>query len=88
MMDKNAYIMKLARILLLNIHPNPERRISVDKNIDFVKKLPLNTDIDQLAVFDQLIKTIEGNKATIVAKAGANSRHMAQLTKRVLFNKN
>ena len=88
MMDNNAYIMKLAQILLVNIHPNPERRMSIDKNIDFMKKLPLNTNIDQLAVFDQLIKTIEGNKATIVAKAGANSRHMAQLTKRVLFNKN
>ena len=85
MIDNNTYIIKFAQILLMNIHPNPERRINIDKNIVYMEKIPYQANIDQLAVFDELIKTIEGNKATIVAKAGDNSRHMAQLTKRVLF---
>jgi len=85
MIENNTYIIKFAQILLMNIHPNPERRINIDKNIVYMEKIPYQANIDQLAVFDQLIKTIEGNKATIVAKAGDNSRHMAQLTKRVLF---
>jgi len=86
MIKNNSYIIILIQLLLKNIHPNPERRLNIDKNIDIMKNLPFNTNIDQLAVFDQLIKTIQKNKAIIVEKAGANSRHMAQLTKRVLYN--
>jgi len=84
MLESNSYIVFLAQILLTNIHPDPSRRLKIDKNINMIKNFPYQTNIDQMAAFNQLIATITKNKASIMQKAAANSRHMVQLTKRIL----
>jgi len=84
MLESNSYIVFLAQILLTNIHPDPSRRLKIDKNINMIKNFPYQTNIDQMAAFNQLIATITKNKESIMQKAAANSRHMVQLTKQIL----
>ena len=84
MIENNEYIMFITKILLTNIHPDPTRRLNIHKNINIIKKFPFQTNIDQMAVFNALIETITQHKSSIVNNAEANSRHMTQLTKRIL----
>ena len=84
MIENNEYIMFITKILLTNIHPDPTRRLNIHKNINIIKKFTFQTNIDQMAVFNALIETITQHKSSIVNNAEANSRHMTQLTKRIL----
>jgi len=84
LMEKNQYIIFLAQILLINIHPDPSRRSSVEKTLHIIERFPYNTEIDQISVFTELIDTITRNKGKIDKSVAGNNKEMTRLTKTIL----
>ena len=82
----NEFIIFLTKILLKNIHPDPNQRLSINKTISMMEKFIYNSRIDQLEVFESLLEQISTNKNTIDKRIIMNNKHMTLLTKKVTKN--
>ena len=75
----------MIKTMLQNIHPDPNKRISVKKNIELVEKII--SESDSMVDFEDLIKEISINKVDIIKKTLKNKKTMEKLTKKILSKK-
>ena len=83
-LDTNHYIKFMIQILLQNIHPEPNKRISIEKNINMMENFFSDGKIIQLNEFQNLIREISLNKSTIIQRTKANCKLMTKLTKKIM----
>ena len=80
----NEYINLLIRILLRNIHPNPNLRPSVDTNIKLISSFPLEKGVDELPVFTNLIDSIHIRKKEIDKDIKSVTRYVTHITNKIM----
>jgi serine/threonine protein kinase len=83
--EENQFIKFMIKTMLQNIHPDPNKRISVKKNIELVEKII--SESDSMVDFEDLIKEISINKVDIIKKTLKNKKTMEKLTKKILSKK-
>ena len=79
---KNNFVQHFTEILLLNIHPNPEKRLSLLKTIKLFNKFLFNTNINQSSTFQEIVENMEKNKASIDRSIKINERKLNSITEK------
>ena len=79
---KNNFVQHFTEILLLNIHPNPEKRLSLLKTIKLFNKFLFNTNINQSSTFQEIVENMEKNKASIDRSIKINERKLNSVTEK------
>lgn len=83
-LDTNNYIKYMVQIMLQNIHPNPNKRIPVKKNITMMENFFNSIKINQIDGFENLIREITINKKEIDINTLKYRKNMTIMTKKIL----
>ena len=77
---KNNFVAHFTEILLLNIHPNPHKRLSLLKTIKLFNKFLFNPDKNKINTFMQLTENIEKNKNEMNKSIIKNQHKLKSIT--------
>jgi serine/threonine protein kinase len=77
---KNKFIEYFTEILLTNIHPDPKKRMSIEKTSDVFNKFIYNNDINTSELFQEISENIAEHKIRINKSFSLNRRRIRSLT--------
>lgn len=83
---KNSFIEHFTEILLLNIHPNPNKRLGLVKTIKLFNKFLFDSKLNKPETFDAITDNIETNKKQINKAIIINQRNIRSLTEKTIRN--
>ena len=61
----NTFVAFILKLLLTNIHPDPDRRLDVGRTLEVFNQFLLDEKVDKVVVFERIIQNISGYKKTI-----------------------
>jgi len=79
---KNEFVSFFIELCLNNIHPNPKRRLSVQDTIKSFNLFLYNEQVDKESVFEDIIKQIGENKASVDELINADKKYMSMLSRK------
>lgn len=85
---KNSFVEHFTEILLLNIHPNPNKRLGLVKTIKLFNKFLFDSKLNKAETFDAITDNIETNKKEINKSIMINQRKIRSLTEKTIRNPN
>jgi hypothetical protein len=77
---ENRLISELSQLLLMNIHPNFKKRLSIDDSINNFNVIIYRTGIIQDSNFSKLVNNINLNVSEFINKLRLNTRSIKQLS--------
>ena len=79
---KNSFVRYFAELLLMNIHPDPRRRFTIDKTITMFNKYLYSNPINKPEAFQDLSESLSKNKKMIDRSLTLNRRKIKTLTEK------
>ena len=81
---KNSFVRYFAELLLMNIHPDPRRRFTIDKTITMFNKYLYSNPINKPEAFQDLSESLSKNKIQVNRSLTLNRRKIKTLTEKSL----
>lgn len=79
---KNSFVRYFAELLLMNIHPDPRRRFTIDKTITMFNKYLYSNPINKPEAFQDLSESLSKNKIQVNRSLTLNRRKIKTLTEK------
>ena len=79
---KNSFVRYFAELLLMNIHPDPRRRFTIDKTIIMFNKYLYSNPINKPEAFQDLSESLSKNKIQVNRSLTLNRRKIKTLTEK------
>ncbi len=79
---KNSFVRYFAELLLMNIHPDPRRRFTIDKTITMFNKYLYSNQINKPEAFQDLSESLSKNKKMVDRSLTLNRRKIKTLTEK------
>ena len=78
----NEFVIFATQLLLMNIHPDPTKRMTPSDSLKAFNRFLYNQKIDKTSVFDEIVENITNNKEEIVVSIRTANKDMELLSKR------
>ena len=84
---KNKFVEYFTQILLLNIHPDPNKRLGLVRSIKRFNKFLFDSKINQVSTFQKLSENIARHKNIIDKSIMFNQRKLRSITEKTIRTK-
>ena len=81
---KNGFVSYFTELLLMNIHPDPTRRLSLENTLKQFNKYLYNNPINKADKFQELSESFAKNKRSVNKELKLNSRKIKTLTEKTI----
>ena len=81
---KNGFVSYFTELLLMNIHPDPTRRLSLENTLKQFNKYLYNNPINKADKFQDLVESFAKNKKSVDKELKLNSRKIKTLTEKTI----
>ena len=79
---KNTFVRYFTELLLLNIHPDPNRRLSIEQTLKMFNKYLYENPVNKPETFQDLAESFAKNKKSLDKSLTLNSRKIKTLTEK------
>ena len=79
----NKFTILFSKILLQNINPNPEKRLTLEKTLKHFNSVLYDNNIDNVIVFNELVEQIMKNKDHLYKQMSIDIKNQNFLTKKI-----
>ena len=80
---KNKFIIYFSQLLLTNINPNPEKRLTLEETLKKFNAILYDNDIDNVIVFNDLVEQFIKNKNNLKRQISIDIKNNNYLTKKI-----
>ena len=81
---ENGFVSYFTELLLMNIHPDPTRRLSLENTLKQFNKYLYNNPINKADKFQDLVESFAKNKRSVNKELKLNSRKIKTLTEKTI----
>jgi len=79
---ENKFIGNFSQLLLTNVHPNPEKRFTIEESIDTFKKFFMDPEVNTIENYEKLLTNLEEASVQIKKIVKAQDKKRSLLIKK------
>ena len=80
---KNPFVIFITKLLLMNIHPNPEKRHPINETIKIFNQFLYSEKVDKVSVFEEIVERLHDSKQAINKIVTLDQRRIGVIAKRI-----